>query len=190
LERDDPGRTTWGRAGLAEHLLNEDWLAETLALLAVVEHNFALWHELRIAHVTQDEHKYLVDTIIDANSQLQGQTQADQHVLDALVTFATDVADPRLLDGLDPVNARRLVRARDELDELVQSFADLRLLDALPLATEPFPKFLDSVRHVSTATGRGLASAATTVRRVARRSKVSGHAAIPPSTTDPALPDE
>jgi hypothetical protein len=55
LERDRPGRMAWKRAGEAEQLLEEEWLEETLALLAVVEHNFALWHELRIAHVAGQE---------------------------------------------------------------------------------------------------------------------------------------
>jgi hypothetical protein len=185
LVRDDLGRTTWGRAGVAEHLLDEDWLAETLALLAVVEHNFAMWQELRLAHVKQDETWHLLDTVADANSQLQSQRQSDQQVLNALVAFATEVADPRLLDGLDPLNASRLVRARNELELLVQSFANQRLLDAEPLDSEPFPKFLDSARHLRLTTTRGIAGAANTVGRVIRRSKKPDQVALPPSSDGP-----
>ena len=185
LERENLGRTTWGRAGVAEQLLDEDWLAETLALLAVVEHNFAMWQELRLAHVRQAENQHLIDTIADANSQLQSQRQSDQQLLDGLVAFATEVADPRLLDGLDPLNANRLVRARNELDQLVRSFADQRLLDAEPLDTEPFPKFRDSARHLRLTTTRGIAGAANTLGRVIRRSKEPDQAALPPSSDEP-----
>ena len=181
LDRHDSGRTTWGRAGIAENLLSEEWLAETLALLAIVEHNFTLWQELRIAHVRGEEPWHLAETIADAKAQLQAQGESDQQILDALVAFATVVADPRLFDGLDPVNASRLIRARNEMDVLVRDFADQRLLDAEPLATEPFPKFLESVRHVSNTTTRGLAIAARVARGAVRRSKKPDQPDLPPN---------
>jgi hypothetical protein len=184
LQREGPGRTTWGRAGEAEHLIEEDWLEETLALLAVVEHNFTLWQELRIAHVGVSEPTHLLDTVVDARRQLESQRQADQQVLDALIDFATVVADPRLLDGLDLINAARLKRARHQLDKLVQWFADGRLLDAEPLATEPFPNFLDSVRHLKLEATRGISGAATILGGVVRRSKKSDRVALPPSPGD------
>jgi hypothetical protein len=185
LERDRPGRMPWRRAGEAEQLLEEDWLEETLALLAVVEHNFALWQELRIAHVSVDEQRHLADTVDDARRQMEHQRQADQQLLDALVVFATDVADPRVLDGLDPLNANRLVRARDELDKVVQWFAAQRLLDAAPLAAEPFPKFRDSVRHLASSTSRGVATASTALLGAVRRSKEPDQPALPPGPVEP-----
>lgn len=190
LERDDPGRMPWRRAGEAKQLLEEDWLEETLALLAVVEHNFNLWQELRIAYISANEPDHLVDAIDDARGQHESQRQADQQVLDALVVFATEVADPRLLDGLDPLNAHRLVRARDELEKVVQWFAAQRLLDAAPLASEPFPKFLDSVRHLASSTTRGVATAATVLRRAVRRSREPDQPALPPGAVESDHPGE
>lgn len=169
LRRERPGTTAWSRAEEVQTVLDEEWLEETLALLAIVEQNFNLWQEIRIAHIRQDEPRYLTDTVADARDQLQEQRHADQLLLDRLVEFATVVADPRLLDGLDPINSRRLGIARDHLDEMVRWFADQRLLDATPLATEPFPGFLQSARHlvsaVGSVAGKGASKAKTLVFR-------------------------
>ena len=164
LDRDGPGRTPWGRAGMAEGLLEEEWLGETLAPLAIVEHNLALWQELRIAHIGQNEHWYLTDAINDARQLLDDQREADQQLLDALVAFATDVADPRLFDGLDPISAARLLRARKGLDQVVQWFAAQRLLDADPLDLEPFPGFGASTRHLASSASRGAAGLVSGIR--------------------------
>lgn len=185
LERERPSRLAWVRAAEAEQLLEESWLAETMALLAVVEHNLSLWQELRIAHVGDNERWHLADTVDDARRQLESQRVADQQVLDALVDFATEVADPRMLDGLDPLNASRLVRARDELDKIVQWFAHQRLLDAAPLDSEPFPKFLESVRHLASSTSQGVVAASTVVRGAVRRSRKPEQAALPPGGDEP-----
>jgi hypothetical protein len=164
LERDDPGRTPWGRAEELQRILEEEWLEETLALLAIAEQNFNLWQEIRIAHVRASEPHHLGETIDDARRQLAQQSESDQLVLNALVDFATVVADPRLLDGLDPINARRLRLARDHLDTAVRWFAEQRLLDATPLATEPFPGFRQSARHLGRTTGRLIGAAASNCR--------------------------
>lgn len=185
LERDDPTNTPWGRAGEVTHILEDEWLEESLALLAIAEQNFNFWQEIRIAHVRSSERHQLADTIADAGRQLDEQREADQIVLDALIDFATVVADPRLLDGLDPLHARRLRLARDQLDAVVKWFADQRLLDATPLATEPFPGFLQSARHLvgttqSVAKGLGTKVGQLVVRITPR----AGRKALPPPPPD------
>jgi hypothetical protein len=184
LERDDPTNTPWGRAAEVGHVLEDEWLDETLALLAISEQNFNLWQEIRIANVRASEPRHLASTIADAGHQLAQQRAADQIVLDALVDFATVVADPRILDGLDPINARRLRLARDQLDEVVKWFADQRLLDATPLATEPFPGFLQSARHLAAVTAGVAKGVQSKVGRLVRLAPRFGRKALPPPTDD------
>jgi hypothetical protein len=185
LERDKPTRLTWGRAEEVQQLLEESWLAETLALLAVTEHNLALWYELRLARVKEHEPRYLADTIADARRQLDTQRAQDQHLLDALVAFATEVADPRVLDGLDPLNAGRLVRARAELDQLVQWFAEQRVLDASPLDEEAFPRFHESAHHLWKVSSQGLANTLNWARRRLGRPQPTDQSALPTPDENP-----
>lgn len=156
---------------MAEGLLEEEWLGETLALLAIVEHNLALWQELRIAHIDETEHGYLTDAINDARQMLDDQRRDDQELLDGLIAFAADVVGFRVLDGLDPVNARRLIRAREGLDQVVQWFAAQRLLDADPLDLEPFPGFGASTRYLASSATRNVVGIVSGIRRIVRRSK-------------------
>lgn len=169
LDEVEPRITTWMQAEEAKGLIEEDWLEESLALLAIVEHNFALWQELRIAHVRANEPGYLAETVGDARSQIENQRDADQRLLNALSARAADVTRLGPLDGLDPFNSRRLIRVQRELDRLITAFADQRLLDATSLSTAPLPGFRKSVRHLAVSAGQATVNVASGVRNWRRR---------------------
>jgi hypothetical protein len=188
LDKVDPGFTTWSRAEEALELVEEDWLAESLALLAIVEHNFALWQELRIAHVNANERAHLAETVEDARSQIDIQREADQQLLGALSARAAEVTDPHLLDGLDPLNARRLERVRDELDRLVMAFADQRLLDATSFRSSPFPGFGESVQQLARLAGRTAVHLTSGIRSAVRRSRKNDPPSLPPGPDEPDPP--
>ncbi|HKY48371.1 MAG TPA: hypothetical protein VJQ79_10365, partial [Acidimicrobiia bacterium] len=169
LAEAEPGLITWVRAGEAEELMEEGWLGESLALLSVAQHNLALWHELRIAHVAAAEPSHLAETIEDARAQIESQRRSDQDLLSRLSERAGALVEPRRLDGLDPINVRRLRRARTDLESLIADFAEQRLLDPAPLQAAEFPAFSKSAVHLATTVGRGARGLATGIGRVVRR---------------------
>lgn len=136
------------RASDAEDLLEDDLLAETLALLVLAEHNFALWQQLRIANVRTREPEHLPAVVEDAVSALRADVVEDQALADLLRSIVAVLAAPGALDGFAPLQTRRLEEASLNLDGLSQWFAEQRTLDVAALDAVRRPGFAESFRHV------------------------------------------
>lgn len=136
------------RAEDAKELLEDDLLAESLALLVLSEHNFALWQQLRIANVKLREPEHLEATVEDAASALRADVAEDQELVDGLQSIVAALTMPGALDGFAPLQTRRLEEASVRLGNLASWFADQRTLDVRALEAQIRPRFKDSVRHV------------------------------------------
>jgi hypothetical protein len=148
LDFERPARLPWSRAEHAQEVVEERWLRETLALLTVVIDNHAMWHRIRLAHMAPDSPN-LEELVVELDREIECQRESDQRILDMLVTFRAKVADPRVLDGLDPISAKRLFRARDDLNHLAEWFAVQRCLDIESESSRTSPTFWESVRHLA-----------------------------------------
>lgn len=157
------------RAEDAQELLEDDLLAETLALLVVAEHNFALWQQLRIANVRAREPEHLAAIVEDAASALRTDVAEDQALADGLQSIVAALAAPGALDGFAPLQTRRLEEASVRLDTLARWFAEQRTLEVAALEAHARPGFKDSVRHV----GARVREEANALRRNARKRRAS-----------------
>ncbi len=153
----------------AQELLEDDLLAETLALLVVAEHNFALWQQLRIASVKAREPEHLAATVEDAASALRADIAEDQALADGLQSIVAALTEPGALDGFAPLQTRRLEDASVRLDTLARWFAEQRTLDIAALEAHIRPGFTDSVRHV----GARVREETNALWRSARKSRAS-----------------
>ncbi len=97
--------------------LADKLLKESIALLVVVEQNYALRQELRIAHASGHERDALARTAEDARQQLEALTVADQLLVDTLQDVVHRVVSPTGFEGFAPLQKRRLHRYSGQLNE-------------------------------------------------------------------------
>jgi hypothetical protein len=188
LELDEPGRLPWTRAEKAQEVIEQGWVQESLALLTVVVNNLAMWHQIRLAHISHDSND-LVATLDELDREIESQRESDQGILDLLVTFTARITDPRAYDGLDPLSTQRLFRQRADLEDLAEWFAAQRLLDIESDESEAFPSFWTSIQYVAGKTANGAASLAGNVRALIMRDKSPEPPALPAGTDDLESPD-
>jgi hypothetical protein len=177
LDFEQPARLPWSRAEHAQEVVEERWLRETLALLTVVIDNHAMWHRIRLAHIAIDSPN-VEELVIELDREMACQEEFDQRILDMLVTFTAKVAEPRVLDGLDPISAKRLFRARVDLNHLAEWFAVQRCLDIESNTSRTSPTFWESVQHIAgearALVRRGETSDVHTLAPVASTTELSG----------------
>ena len=126
--------------------LTDELLRESLALLVVVEQNYMMWQEVRLAHVATHEPEALAVTIGDARAQLDSVAQAEQLLIDGLLSAAQELLRPTGYEGFLPLERRRLRKRGDEINELVGWFAEQRHLDAEDFVAE-YPTLRESARE-------------------------------------------
>jgi len=125
--------------------LTDDLLRESLDLLLVVEQNYMLWQEIRVAQVATNEPDALADAISDVRTQLEAITLEDQWMIDAVRTAASKLLRPTGWEGFLPIERSRLRKRAVELDEIIGEFSEQRHLDCDQLASE-YPTIRGSLR--------------------------------------------
>ncbi len=154
--------------------LTDELLKESLALLIVAEQNYALWQELRIAHVAAHEKDALASAVGDARAQLDALAEADQILLDALHSAAHDLLEPHGFEGFLPLERYRLQKRGGELGELTNWFAGQRHLDGQQFVIE-YPSFRESANQTRATIGTTASTAGeaigSAVGKMLRRNK-------------------
>ena len=163
------GLTTRSRVAAARAVVDDAMLRETLALLAICEHNYGLWQQLRLSVVARTEPKELAAATVQARELLERNRAEDQALLDALAGFRSDLLEPVGFEGLAPIQRHKLTAATDELGELTSWFADERALDAGPVEDAQWPTPVDSTKFMLRAGGATVTTAAKSVARRVRR---------------------
>ena len=152
--------------------LADDMMKESIALLVVVEANYALWQELRIAHAANHEADALDEIREQVTGQLRSFTEADQHVVTDLCDVVEKLIEPTGYEGFAPLQRARLRRHVEELVDVAKWFSDQRHLDIevqdlaeLPDFAESFSKVRSIVGDGAQRTSRLLASTTSRFRR-------------------------
>ena len=108
--------------------LTEHFMKQSIALLVVVEQNYALWQELRIAHTANYERNALASTTKDVHHQLAALAAADQKLVEVMAGVVERLLTPTGFEGFAPFQKRVLVNVGKELNEATSWFADQRQL--------------------------------------------------------------
>lgn len=145
----DGGWRPGERVGEAETLLSESRLRETFEILAISEHNYASWEQLRIANVRNTEPELLESTLESAQAAVEEQRLADQELIDQLRTMTKRLTIPVGNEGLAPRARRKLAEARSELGDIAFRFARQRQLEAGSLDVVEWPGAKESARFVA-----------------------------------------
>jgi len=168
------------RAGEAEDLTDR-LLRESIALLVVAEQNYALWQELRLAHVVNHEAAATATVTSDIHQQLDALTQADQSLADILQGVADRLTAPTGYEGLAPRQKRRLHKHVDQLDEVGRWFCEQRNLDDRPSErpeparmAESLGKVGDTIAGAARTTTRAIAVSASRMRNRTRKDDDTG----------------
>ena len=168
------------RAGEAEDLTDR-LLRESIALLVVAEHNYALWQELRLAHAVNHEPAATAAVTSDIHQQLAALTQADQGLVDMLQDVADRLTSPTGYEGLAPLQKRRLREQVGRLDEMGRWFCEQRHLDDRPTERPELarmPESLGKVRRTiagaARTTTRAIAASASRIRNRNRKDDATG----------------
>lgn len=151
------------RAREAEDLTDR-LLRESIALLVVVEQNYAMWQELRLANAVNHEPAATAAITSDIQQQLAALTQADQGLADMLREVADRLASPTGYEGLAPLQKRRLREHVSRLDEIGRWFCEQRHLDDRPTERPEFARISESLGKVG---GTFAGAARTTTRAIA-----------------------
>jgi hypothetical protein len=153
--------------------LADDMMKESVALLVVVESNYTLWQELRIAHAANYETDALGAIKADVSSQLRALTEADQHVVTDLRDVVGRLMEPTGYEGFAPLQRSRLRKHSEELSEVADWFSDQRHLDRDDRDFAELPDFSESLLRVRSMVGDGAQRTsrviATTSARFRRR---------------------
>ncbi len=153
------------RAGAAEELADE-LLKESVALLVLVEQNYAWWQALRLAHAATHEPAVLQRTGGDIRHQLAVLTAADQRLLNALNEAIGLLLAPTGFEGFAPLQKRRLCEYGLELAEVAAWFSDQRHLDLEIGEPAEYPDLIESLEKA----GRTIAiGAGVTTKVIAER---------------------
>ncbi len=148
LDEVDPSWRPRERVREADELLADGLLAESLALLAVAEHNFSQWQQLRIRRIADTDPSELHAAIAFARAAMAEHLDADRQFLERFAKTQAAILDPRDHDGLAIIQNRALGRADRELSHLTRWFADLRQLDIETVSERERPAFKDSLADV------------------------------------------
>ncbi len=165
LARTDPGWSASSRAAVAQRVLDDDF-AETLGLLAVCEHDLASWHRIRIERVRKNEPEHLAHTLARVETDLALHRNEDQRLVADLTEFVDRLAEPNGLEGLELWKRARLAENTAELRELIDRFADERVLDVDTSGRNELPTLAESLIE---AKDRGTVVADRVWRSIRRR---------------------
>ena len=144
IARAEPGRSAASRASTAKRLLADDF-GETLGLLALCEHNLANWHRIRIERIRATEPEHLEHTLTRVETDLALHRAEDQHLVEELTDFVDRLAEPNGLEGLELWKRARLAENTAELRELIDRFAEERVLDVDTSGRNELPKLTESL---------------------------------------------
>lgn len=161
---------TRARAEEAQDLADE-LLKESVALLVVVEQNYALWQACKLANVAIHESDELSRTTEDVAAQLDQLTRADQALVAGLHDVVGRLLAPTGYEGFAPLQKVKLRKYADELDQVAAWFCEQRTLDPLsrdavemPDLSESVAKARDAVATRAKWTKNALASGANKLR--------------------------
>ncbi len=162
--------------------LTDDLLSESLELLLVVEQNYMLWQEIRIAQVATNEPAALAATVADARAQLDAVAMEDQWLIDSIQTAAAELLEPTGMEGFLPLERRRLRQRGEELNELIGWFAGQRQLDADELVAR-YPTLTESLSKVGDVAAERAKDVGGAIQSVVRRNQ--GHRESSPGSDEP-----
>ena len=140
--------------------LTDDLLRESLNLMLVVEQNYMLWQEIRVAHVATNEPDALHDAISDARSQLNAIACNDRVLIETVRIGAVKLLTPTGWEGFLPLERSRLRERADELNEIMGEFSGQRHLDYDQLVPD-YPTIrgsADKIRRLAIGVVGGLGS--------------------------------
>ena len=179
--------STGSRLDVAELLLDEARVRESLELLIVAEENHNLWQLLRVAQVREHERQHLAQTIEHARQAIAVDTAADQALVTSLHEVLGQLAETSGTEGLALLNRGRLRDRIVELTSALEWFSDQRLLELEAVPASEWPGFKDSARHVARRAATTASELADVAREVSRRRPTSTHhgdESVRPAPTD------
>ena len=135
--------------------LADDMMKESVALLVIVESNYALWQELRIAHAANHEPDAMEAIKADVSSQLRALTDADQLVVTDVRDVVGRLMEPTGYEGFAPLQRSRLKKHIEELNDVADWFSEQRHLDPDKREFAELPDFAESFSKVKSMVGDG-----------------------------------
>lgn len=168
--------------------LAKQMMKESIALLVVVEHNYGLWQELRIAHAATHERDALQHTTDDVRHQLAALTTADQHLVHTLHDVATRLLTPTGYEGFTPLQKRQLNKYGGELNDVTAWFVEQRHLETVGDGATVLPRFSESLNKVGALITTGAKATSRAIgagsEHVIRRVRARRSAPVDPTSTD------
>lgn len=135
------------RVGEAKDLADE-LMRESLALLVVVEENYLLWQEIRLARARSQEPDAVPGMIEDVERQLRSMREKDQALATEFQSVIDELASPSGFEGLAPLGKQRLAKHIKVLDESCAWFCEQRCLDWRTSTRSEFAELTDSLSKV------------------------------------------